>query len=75
MKRVMDTLSDGQWHRQQELLLAIDEMADANMLKNVVHQIRKHWYVTQNPLVIVVRKEPGQTYYTLGRVLSPMING
>jgi len=39
--RIMGVLADGSWHRQQELMLAIDDMATRENLNCHLHWIRQ----------------------------------
>lgn len=72
--RIMAVLADGTWHPKRELLAAIDEMAEDNLLYQHMFDIRK--IIEPRREVISTCTHPTMgTLYMLSRHLAPMING
>lgn len=72
--RIVHVLLDGQWHRQRELLRAIDEQASIANLRTHLTNIRKSLESKKETITTQIHPIEG-TLYQLCRALSPMING
>lgn len=68
--RVVSLLLDGTWHRQKEMLDAIDEQADTNTLKATVFRLKK--VLEPRGEYIVTQRHPQYgTLYMMVRRLAP----